>query len=395
MIPFSPSTTPAFALLAAALLLGGCGESDPAEAGTIMSDSAGIVIVSHEREDRPAPLEFVEEFRLGGSDTRPEEAFFQVGPGTIGVDDAGRIFVLDAQSRQVVIFDDTGRHLRSVGRSGDGPGEFGFPVGLTVAPEGEFGVLDISKRGIVSFSLDGEILPTVPFPAGFFGGILHRTDDGSVWQQQLVEDGAASDVLLRSGGADTIRIVHVDRPEMRPIQLESCGMGFSGMLPVFHPTLRWAARDQTIVAATTAEYEISIFHGVVETRRIRRAIPPLPASERLAVEEQGEGMTVVLGDGRQVVCDSQEVVEQRGFAPVTPAVGRIAIDREGGLWVQRGGLREEPRAIDLFDADGDYRGTLPPGAPFPLAFFPDGRIAASHTDDFEVTRLVVYRVEES
>lgn len=394
MIPPSSSPTSVFTLLTAALLLGGCGGSNAAEAGTIISDSAGVVIVSHEGGDRPAGLEFVEEFRLGGSDTRPEEAFFQVGPGTIEVDDAGRIFVLDTQSRQVVIFDDTGRHLRSVGRSGDGPGEFGFPVGLTVAPEGEFGVLDISKRGIVSFSVDGEILPTVPFPAGFFGGILHRTDDGSVWQQQLVEDGAPSDVLLRSARADTIRIVHADRPEMRPIQLESCGMRFSGMPPVFYPTLRWAARDQTIVAATTAEYEISIFHGDVETRTIRRAISPVPASERLAVEEQGEGMTVGLGDGRQIVCDSREVVEQRGFAPVIPAVGRIAIDREGGIWVRRGGLREEPSAIDLFDADGAYRGTLPPGAPFPLAFFPDGRIAAAHTDDFEVTRLVVYRVEE-
>jgi hypothetical protein len=391
----SAGTPPASILLAAALLLGGCGGSDAAETGTIVRDSAGIVIVSHEGTDRPAGLEFVEEFRLGGSDARPEEAFFQVGPGTIGVDDEGRIFVLDTQGRQVVIFDDAGRHLRSVGRSGGGPGEFGFPIGLTVAPDGGFGVMDVSKRGIVSFSLEGEILPTVPFPAGYFGGILHRTDDGFVSQQQLVEAGAASDLLVRITGTDTVRVVRADRPELRPIQLESCGMGFSGMPPVFSPTLRWAARDETIVAAITARYELSIFHGDTEARRIRRAIPPRPASERLAVEELGEGMTVGLGDGRRVVCDSREVVEQRGFAPVIPAVGRIAIDRDGAFWVQRGGLQGEPRAIDLFNADGEYQGTLPPGTPFPLAFFPDGRIAASHTDDLEVTRLVVYRVEGS
>jgi hypothetical protein len=370
----------------------GC-ESAGEELRTIVTDSAGITILTHEGPDLSAEVELVEEFRLGGSDTRPEEAFYEVGPGTVAVDRSGRIHVLDTQARHVVVFGGDGSHQHTVGRPGDGPGELGFPIGLTVTAEGEIGVPDISRRGLVRFSPEGEILPTLPFPPGFFGGTMHRSRDGLVLQtQQAGEDGGGPiDVLARLTERDTVHVVELERPELRPIQLESCGMGFSGMPPIFHPTLRWAAAGETLAVAASAAYDVAIFEEGREVRRIRRSLPPRATTERLAIEDLGEGMTVGLGDGSQVVCDPREVVEKRGFAPVIPAVGRIAIDPRGTIWVERGGARDEPRAIDLFTSEGEYEGTLPEGTAFPLAFFPDGRIAASHTDEFDVMRLVVYR----
>jgi hypothetical protein len=138
---------------------------------------------------------------------------------------------------------------------------------------------------------------------------------------------------------------------------------------------------------------VALFEGTREIRRIRRALPPRMTSDRLGLEEVGEAMRIQTESGERV-CDSREVVEQRGVASVIPAVGRLALAPDGGLWVERGGVRGEPRAIDLFTDEGIYRGTLPEGTPFPIAFFPDGRIAAPHTDELEVTRLVVYRVRE-
>jgi hypothetical protein len=43
-------------------------------------------------------------------------------------------------------------------------------------------------------------------------------------------------------------------------------------------------------------------------------------------------------------------------------------------------------------ADGEYLGTLPGRAPYPLLTLPGDRIAALAADSLDVERLVVYRV---
>lgn len=82
----------------------------------------------------------------------------------------------------------------------------------------------------------------------------------------------------------------------------------------------------------------------------------------------------------------------RGFAPTIPAIARVALSPDGRLWVEHRAARGDPQAIDLFTPDGHYAGTLPPGSPFPILFLPDGRIAAAETDEFDATRLLVFRM---
>jgi len=381
-------------LVVGILLSAGCDSSAEVH-GTVVSDSAGISISTHQGNDQPATLRFQEEFRLGGSDSRPEESFYQVGSGTVGIDSEGRIHVLNPDAHRVDIFDGRGNHLRTVGRAGGGPGELGRPFGLSVSPSGGFAVTDVSKPGFVGFGPDGEILPTVPFPPGFFGGPVHRFEGGMIVTVQERPEGSTrlEDVLLEITEDDTLRITRLQRPEMVPIELTSCGMRFSGMPPMFSPTLRWTARGDRVAAASSAEYDIGIFEDGRPVRRVRRSVEARPATERLAIEELGEGMSVGTEAGT-VVCDPTEVVRKRGIAPVIPAIGRLAFAPDGSLWVERGGVRDEPRPIDVFSSDAEYRGTLPPGSPFPVAFFPDGRFAAADTDELDVTRLVVYRIVE-
>src|SRR5690606_13429771 len=97
-------------------------------------------------------------------------------------------------------------------------------------------------------------------------------------------------------------------------------------------------------------------------------------------------------DQGERVCRTDEVVEKRGFAPVIPAISRIALDPQGGMWVRRGGVGDEPRPIDVFAPDGAYLGTLPPETPFPAAFLPNGTYAAVTTDELDVARIVIMRV---
>lgn len=389
-MPPSLSSIAAAACLPAtlALVAAGCGEGGN-ESTTTFTDSAGVVIATHTGGDVPLDPVFVEEFRLGGSETRPEEAFYGVHRANVGVDDQGRIHVLDNAAHLVVVFDDQGRHIRTLGGQGGGPGEIGMPGGLAISAEGGVAVIDFSRRGFARWDADGEILPGLSFPEGFFGGYVHLSG-ASIVVDVRRPNGLTS--LVRIDGDSTATLADAPPTEMSQVQLRSCGMGFSGMPPVFAPTLRWSASGTRTVVAGSADYDLAVFEGDALVRRIRRPVAPRPATERLAIEDQGEGMQVRLESGI-VTCDPAEFVEQVGFEPVIPAVGSIALAPDGAIWVERGGVRGEPRAIDLFSAEGEYQGTMPPGTPFPVAFFPDGRIAAGETDELDVTRLVVYRVE--
>jgi hypothetical protein len=45
-------------------------------------------------------------------------------PGTLGVDDWGRVYVADRKPAQIKVFDSTGAFVRAIGREGAGPGEY-------------------------------------------------------------------------------------------------------------------------------------------------------------------------------------------------------------------------------------------------------------------------------
>lgn len=385
---------PTLYLVAAVLSsLPACAGGD-APARSVRTDSAGITLVTNGAVELPPPITLREEFRLGGDDSRPEHAFYEVNPASVGVDRAGNIYVLDATAHHVVAFDGDGRHLRTMGRRGGGPGEMGMPFGLVVEPDGTVGVVDISKRALVRFGPDGAVVEQQPLPDDFRGGRLVPYAGGMIAPSGRNQDGRMVSTLVHTTtapGGEPRELVDMLMPEMKPVQLASCGMGFSGMPPVFSPSLRWAAHGERLAVARSDAYDVEVYDGGRLTLRIRRDVPPTPATTALAVQEQGEGMRVGTEAGFRV-CEPQEVVEQLGVAPTIPAIGQLAVAPDGSLLVRRGGIRDTPRAIDLFAADGEYLGTLPPGSPFPLAFLPDGRVAAGDRDALDVVRLVVYRV---
>ena len=135
-------------------------------------------------------------------------------------------------------------------------------------------------------------------------------------------------------------------------------MQFSAMERIFEPTIRWAHRRDRLVSRSSADYSIDVFDAGAHARTIRRDLPAREASEALAMQQIGESMEITLGNGQIRVCESAEVVEQRGFAPTIPHVQRMVVG-PGRLWVMRTTLGEDvPTPVDVFTHAGEYLGTL-------------------------------------
>jgi hypothetical protein len=107
----------------------------------------------------PTEVPLTEMWRLGGYSDAPEEFFGVISD--IVADEQNHFYVLDAQLSEVRIFDQSGMYLRTIGREGEGPGEFRRPSDLNLMPDGSVSVIQAWPSKMVLLTPDG-------IPAGNF-----------------------------------------------------------------------------------------------------------------------------------------------------------------------------------------------------------------------------------
>lgn len=349
------------------------------------TDSAGVAIVTTHAADVPLRLSSTV-LRTVGDQDDDTEALYKVNSGNTAVDGRGNIYVLDWDAQRVHVFDSAGARVRTLGKRGSGPGELQFPLALSVSRAGVVRVGDVGKRKFVQWNAEGELLEEIAFPQRFTGGSVGWTDSGMVIPVFAV-DGQHVLLIDNAGAEQTLAAVSGQKG--KELSLKSCGMGFTNMKPIFSPDLVWAVAGDRVLIARNPDYVIDEFVGGRLVRSIRRSVPPRAATAEAAKASFGDGMRVRTEGGVRV-CDVAEVVEQQGFAPHLPTVGRMTIAPDGYLWVQRYTVdKKKAAAIDLFDSDGRYTGTIDDGSIFPIAFLPDGRLLTTQTDELDVERLVI------
>jgi len=104
----------------------------------------------------------------------------------IELDEKGRLYVLDRMNNEIRVFDSGGKYINTIGRRGQGPGEFRSPLSLDYVDRQLF----VTERGRVSrFGTNG----------GFLG--MHRTNVPGISRALPLKDGGV--LVLRKGMART------------------------------------------------------------------------------------------------------------------------------------------------------------------------------------------------
>jgi hypothetical protein len=109
-------------------------------------------------------------WRIGG-DTDDEDEFFGVITQLL-TDEEGNVYLLDSQLNQVKVFSAAGKLLRTIGREGEGPGEFRNAGSMFFTRDGKLGVLQAFPGRIVLFTPEGEPAGDHPIPARDDGGMV-------------------------------------------------------------------------------------------------------------------------------------------------------------------------------------------------------------------------------
>ena len=162
-----------------------CAGETPRSPQAVDRDSAGVAIVEYEALDTAGVPVFHVGARaslsIGTAEGPAPYVFGSIANARRLAD--GRVVVLDWQAREIRYFDRAGRHVHSVGRRGDGPGEFqGF--GMVVRTEGDsLLIADRRQPRITLLGPRGEIVRAASLPLAPSGALVQpigRLRDGTI-----------------------------------------------------------------------------------------------------------------------------------------------------------------------------------------------------------------------
>ena len=108
-------------------------------------------------------LKLKELWRVGGYDD--EEVLFGVITDIIA-DRDGNFYMLDSQLNEVQVYAPDGKYQRTIGREGEGPGEFRAAFNLLLLPSGNIGVLQAFPSKIIGLTPDGDPADDFQLPKG-------------------------------------------------------------------------------------------------------------------------------------------------------------------------------------------------------------------------------------
>ncbi|HTZ62759.1 MAG TPA: 6-bladed beta-propeller [Solirubrobacteraceae bacterium] len=136
----------------------------------------------------PAALIYTSQF--GSEGTGPGQFAY---PGGVAIEPNGDLWVSDGYNGRLEEFNKEGAYLRQVGSQGDGAGQFDYPTGLAVDSQGNLWVADTDNERVVELNDEGEYLKTIGDESG--AGKLVRPDgvaldgEGDVWVTDYAQEG--------------------------------------------------------------------------------------------------------------------------------------------------------------------------------------------------------------
>jgi sugar lactone lactonase YvrE len=108
---------------------------------------------------------------LGDVDTADENMAFYI-PVNIVCDAAGNMYVLDSGNHRIQKFDPAGKYLATIGRQGQGPGEFHYPSWLSLDAQGFLYVSDPNNNRVQVLTPEGKDHKTIRFTEGTAGDVF-------------------------------------------------------------------------------------------------------------------------------------------------------------------------------------------------------------------------------
>ncbi len=391
------------------LLLVACAGYEQGAQESVVRDSAGVSVVEYPQGIPTGPswsLAAEPTVVIGEADGPEETLFSRVVAAVSGPD--GALVIADGQSREIRWFDENGEHLRTVGGSGDGPGEFRHLSWVGRLNGDTIGAWDRSARRLSFFSSAGDLVAsqevgpieaTFDSPPGTFITMTPQVrgifGDGSMLAELIivypnVAPGVRRDsvpLMLFDRGTEEWDRIGTILPAELFIDSES-----AVALPLpFGLRTQLAVADEWAVIGWGDEAGLTVIDRGGSARAVIR-----PNLERIRL-----GQDEIDADRRariEVIAEPDRDAYRRAlqavaYPNVRPAHGRIVAGRNE-FWVEApsGSGAPESSSWLVFSDSGQYLGSLEAPGGLQITDVGDDHVVGVLTDELGVPRVVRFEL---
>lgn len=368
----------------------------------IAIDSAGVrIVTSHPADSDARCTVSAAPTAVVGEHEDDETQWFSAIRGAGRFSD-GSIVAVDRSSAEVRIYDETGGHLRTMGRHGEGPGEFRDPFLLWIAAGDTLWVGDYRPWRYNLFTRQGEFVrqvnptPVLPNPPSS-GGVLDNGYSVNTSQKRARNENFSV--------ADTLVALVYDPDGTLVGNLARIPDRTSGMVsdaenlwlyPLFQSFAQVVAGGSTVVLGHGSETEVRVLDDEFNLRLIVRWTEPdrevTGADVRAWREDYIEGRSR-WAEREWRDFDDARISPERPVAELFPAISSIMIGRDGRIWVRQYDRPREDRGWLAFEPDGGFLCHLAPEIPGAVREFGADYVLLQRESELGIQSVRLHRLE--
>ena len=307
------------------------------------------------------PVITITDASMGGKE------FFSL-PNDIAVDAEGRVLVSDGQANNIKVFDAAGKFLKTIGKAGQGPGDFNYPTDIEIA-NGRLYVRELMNGRISIFDVEDKYLSSIPTPreGGSWRTLRALPNGRFIVEKEKVdrtkpETPQEAILELYSRELELVRTVYTHRVFRNKYITEPQRTN----LPVpFAARVVWdLLPDGKIAIGFSGKYEIQVYDpDQGKLASFEHAFTPIEVTAK-DKEDFFQGITFGYGSssggmvtGARGAPDFMRKLTE--FPKFKPSFQELKTDREGNIWVQPSAAGEGvSAAFDTFDRGGAFLGSV-------------------------------------
>jgi hypothetical protein len=308
----------------------------------------GVIVVSNPIKPvmiggKSVQLTLKENLRIGDKADEKDTLFADIRAAR--VDTEGRIIVLDWKDFKIKIFDNKGKIVRSFGKKGQGPEEWGQAQDISLTPENNILVFDPGNKRLGLYTQDGKGLKEIPL-GKLFPDPARMDAEGNIWAV----------ILSRDSAKKTYQLIKYDL-KLNPLATSAsvsaeAGPAHNNVYP------EWLVFEQYgkggWIWAFTAKYELMITNsqGIVKKKIVKDYRPTKVSESRK--KDYIERVKKSMGE------DAAYILPNLVFPSDFPPIVSFRTDEKGRVFVRTYETDAQGNVFfDVFDPEGRYISRFP------------------------------------
>ena len=347
-------------------------------------------------------IRFVQELVLD-DESMPEDLFFE-RPTSVVCDQDENIYVLDSDANNIKKFDSNGRFIKTIGREGQGPGEFNRPYYLTYSKD-RLVVWDLMNRRLCAFTPEGKFIKSsnIPYDEGSVRK-LRSLPTGEIVVEKEKSFRREPDkpqictIELYSRDLEYVRTIY-ERSLWRKKYVRTKEFGISTLYFPYSPSVHWdVSPEGKIIIGFSEKYELEVYDRDGKKRGIfQHSYEPVKVTEKDKRAYFNSLEFYRAGAKLDEIPDY--ITKETQFPTNMPAFDNVLIDSEGNILVvlYSDNEDENEKTIDVFDQNGKFISSVQIDGDTPYIFSRQTKLHersfwSIKTGEDELYRVIKYRI---